>query len=112
VWGAIRGIINTREKFLNHRLLLATREWKRFKKNDSLECRNCHDQSFMSMKKQGPPGVFMHTKMIDTGKFTCVDCHKGIAHKLPEIKNLKEIAPETLEPTMRPPYNHAKMTQE
>ena len=112
VWGAILGTINTREKFLDHRLYLATREWKRFKKNDSLECRNCHDQSFMNFKKQGAPGVFMHTTMIDTGKFTCVDCHKGIAHQLPELVDLEKITPATLEPTMRPPYDHAKSTLE
>ncbi|MCP4333683.1 MAG: hypothetical protein GY785_13585 [Gammaproteobacteria bacterium] len=88
-------------------LYLAKRERARFKKNDSLECRNCHDQSFFNFEKQKAPGIFMHTEMIDTGNFTCIDCHKGIAHDLPEIEGLDAIQPAAIEPTMRPPYNHA-----
>lgn len=112
VWGKLTGKINTPEKFAEHRLHLAQREWKRFKKNDSLECRNCHDQSYFNFEKQGAPGVFMHSAMIETGKFTCIDCHKGIAHELPEIENLAEIGANNLEPNQRPPYDHATMTLE
>ena len=112
VWGKITGKIDTPEKFAEHRLHLAQREWQRFKKNDSLECRNCHDQSHFNFDKQGAPGAYMHRAMLDTGKFTCIDCHKGISHVLPEIKNLKDIIPATLEPTMRPPYDHSAMTLE
>ena len=42
VWGHLFGSIDTREKFVDHRLELALHEWARFKANDSLECRNCH----------------------------------------------------------------------
>ena len=112
VWGKITGTIDTPEKFAKHRLYLANREWARFKKNDSLECRNCHDQSYFDFAKQKAPGVFMHSNMIDTGEFTCIDCHKGIAHELPEIENLDEIQPAAIEPNMRPLYNHAIMTLE
>ena len=42
VWGKIFGTIDTRQKFLDHRLELAKHEWARLKANDSLECRNCH----------------------------------------------------------------------
>jgi cytochrome c-type protein NapC len=112
VWGKITGFINTPEKFAEHRLELAQREWQRFRKNDSLECRNCHDQSYFDFAMQDAPGEFMHKSMIDTGQFTCIDCHKGIAHELPEIENLEEIRPALLEPTMRPPFDHAAMTLE
>ena len=112
VWGKITGIIDTPEKFAEHRLYLAKREWARFKENDSLECRNCHDQSYFSFEKQKAPGIFMHTEMIDSGEFTCIDCHKGIAHDLPEIEGLDAIQPAAIEPTMRPPYNHAETTLE
>lgn len=112
VWGKLTGKISTPEKFAEHRLQLAQREWKRFKGNDSLECRNCHDQGFFDFDKQGAPGTFMHSVMIDTGEFTCIDCHKGIAHVLPEIEDLQRIGPATLEPLMRPPYDHASMTLE
>lgn len=37
VWGKIFGTIDTREKFLDHRLALARNEWARLKANDSLE---------------------------------------------------------------------------
>ena len=112
VWGKITGTINTPEKFTEHRLYLARREWQRFRENDSLECRNCHDQSYFNFDKQGAPGVFMHTTMIEEEQFTCIDCHKGIAHDLPETEGLDEIRPSVLEPTMRPPYNHSVMTLE
>ena len=46
VWGKIFGTIDTREKFVDHRLELALHEWARFKANDSLECRNCHSAQF------------------------------------------------------------------
>jgi cytochrome c-type protein NapC len=112
LWGKVTGAIDTPEKFVEHRLNLAQREWQRFRKNDSLECRNCHDQSYFNYEKQKAPGVFMHATMIDTGQFTCIDCHKGIAHDLPETKGLDEIRPAVLEPTIRPPYNHSVMTLE
>ena len=111
-WGKITGKIDTPEKFAEHRLNLAQREWQRFRENDSLECRNCHDQSYFNFAKQGAPGVFMHASMTGPGQFTCIDCHKGIAHDLPEIEGLDEIRPAALEPTMRPPYNHSSMTLE
>ncbi len=112
IWGQIRGTIDTPEKFAAHRLALARREWKRFEKSDSLECRNCHDQSYFAYEKQGAPGTFMHSKMIETGGFTCIDCHKGIAHVLPEVDELARISPSVLEPLFRAPFEHGKMTLE
>ena len=112
VWGKFTGFIDTPEKFAAHRLQLAQREWKRFKKNDSLECRNCHDQSYFDFARQEAPGTYMHTAMLAAGNFTCIDCHKGIAHVLPTIENLELISPATLEPVNRAPFNHAEMTLE
>ena len=54
VWGHLFGTINTREKFLDHRLELALHEWARFKANDSLECRNCHSAESMDITRQSP----------------------------------------------------------
>jgi len=112
LWGTFIGSINTPEKFAANRLRLAQREWSRFKRNDSLECRNCHDQAYFSFEKQDPPGTYMHQTMMDTGRFTCIDCHKGIAHVLPEIDDLELISPAVLEPEFRPPFEHGKMTLE
>jgi cytochrome c-type protein NapC len=112
VWGKITGVIDTPEKFAAQRLHLAQREWKRFEKNDSLECRNCHHVTFFDFSKQRAPGTFMHKTMLEDGEFTCIDCHKGIAHVLPEIEGLEFISPATLEPVNRSPFDHSKMTQE
>ena len=52
VWGKIFGTIDTRRKFLDHRLELAQHEWARLKANDSLECRNCHSSVAMDLTRQ------------------------------------------------------------
>ncbi len=85
VWGKIFGTINTRDKFLAKRLELASHEWARFKANDSLECRNCHDFEFMDFTQQSRRASDHHERYLTTREKTCIDCHKGIAHKLPDL---------------------------
>jgi cytochrome c-type protein NapC len=85
VWGALFGTINTREKFLAMRRELAEHEWARFKANNSLECRNCHDFSYMDFTRQSPRAANAHEKFLLSGEKTCIDCHKGIAHELPDM---------------------------
>lgn len=88
VWGHLFGMINTREKFLNRRLELAEHEWARFKANDSLECRNCHTAESMDVTKQSPRAAAAHQRFLFTGEKTCIDCHKGIAHHLPDMSGV------------------------
>ncbi|WP_414692829.1 NapC/NirT family cytochrome c [Pararhizobium sp.] len=88
VWGKIFGTINTREKFLAHRLELAQHEWARLKANDSLECRNCHSMSAMDLTKQTERAAEIHTRYLLSRKATCIDCHKGIAHELPNMEGV------------------------
>ena len=83
VWGKITGYIDTPEKFEAHRMEMATREWDRMKKTDSIECRNCHNFDAMSGTYQKPSSYTRHMKAKEDKK-TCIDCHKGIAHKLPK----------------------------
>ena len=85
VWGKIFGTINTREKFLDHRLVMAQREWVRLKANDSLECRNCHNYQYMDWTAQSQRAVNVHSKALAGSEKTCIDCHKGIAHRLPNM---------------------------
>ncbi|MBN8901659.1 MAG: cytochrome C [Rhodospirillales bacterium 69-11] len=85
VWGAIFGTIDTREKFLAKRRELAGHEWARLKANDSLECRNCHSAVAMDLTKQAPRAATLHSRYLLTGQRTCIDCHKGIAHQLPDM---------------------------
>ena len=89
VWGKITGLINTPEKFEEHRKSLALREWKRFKDNDSLECRNCHNFESMDFTEQGRRAQTMHSTALASGEKTCIDCHKGIAHKLPDMDGVE-----------------------
>ena len=90
VWGKIFGTIDTREKFLDHRLELAAHEWARFKANDSLECRNCHSADSMDITKQSPRASVAHQRFLFTKEKTCIDCHKGIAHRLPDVAKAEE----------------------
>jgi cytochrome c-type protein NapC len=85
VWGKIFGSINTREKFLEKRHELASREWARLEANDSLECRNCHSAESMDITRQSGRAVDAHERFLFTGERTCIDCHKGIAHRLPDL---------------------------
>ena len=85
VWGKIFGTIDTREKFVDHRLVLARSEWARMKANNSLECRNCHSAESMDITRQSPRAAATHSAFLFTGERTCIDCHKGIAHRLPDM---------------------------
>ena len=85
VWGTVFGTINTREKFLDKRLTLAQHEWTRLKANNSLECRNCHNANSMDFTRQSTRAAAMHSTLLIAGEKTCIDCHKGIAHRLPDI---------------------------
>jgi len=77
------GTIDTPEKFEAHRLTMAKRVWKTMKETDSRECRNCHRFDFMDMEEQDKTARKKHLRSIDEGK-TCIDCHQGIAHELPD----------------------------
>jgi cytochrome c-type protein NapC len=84
VWGKVFGTINTREKFLDKRLELAQHEWARLKANNSLECRNCHNATYMDFTRQSERAAKMHSTQLVSGDKTCIDCHKGIAHRMPD----------------------------
>ena len=89
VWGAIFGVIDTRREFLDHRLVMAKREWARLKANDSLECRNCHSAIAMDLTKQAPRAAEIHSTYLLSGRATCIDCHQGIAHELPNMQGIE-----------------------
>ncbi len=85
VWGKIFGTISTREKFQAQRRKLAEHEWARLKANDSLECRNCHSFESMDYTLQSNRAAQQHSTLLASGEKTCIDCHKGIAHELPDM---------------------------
>lgn len=81
----IKGTISTREKFEANRLELAESVWRTMKANGSRECRNCHALIYMDLEKQDKSARRKHSpeRAAEKGE-TCIDCHKGIAHTLPE----------------------------
>lgn len=81
----ILGSIDTPEKFNAKRHELASHEWARMKANDSQECRNCHNFAYMDYAEQNQRSAKRHQEAFNAG-LTCIDCHKGIAHTLPEIE--------------------------
>jgi cytochrome c-type protein NapC len=83
VFGKITGTIDTKEKFEAHRLEMAQREWARMKAVDSIECRNCHSFDAMSPELQKKAPYKKHMEAKAAGQ-SCIDCHKGIAHRLPK----------------------------
>ena len=90
VWGKIFRTIDTREKFLDMRLNLAEHEWARLKANDSLECRNCHQFTSMDLTRQASRAAAIHERWLLSGVKTCIDCHKGIAHRLPNMHGVPQ----------------------
>ncbi|MDH3535183.1 MAG: NapC/NirT family cytochrome c [Gammaproteobacteria bacterium] len=79
------GTINTREKFEAQRLEMAERVWEDMRATDSRECRNCHTLETMNLEIQDKSARRRHTPewKLEKGE-TCIDCHQGIAHELPE----------------------------
>ena len=76
------GVISTPEKFEAHRKAMAEKSGPDMKENDSRECRFCHDRNAMDPEAR-TDGSRQHAKAAAEG-MTCIDCHQGIAHKLPE----------------------------
>jgi nitrate/TMAO reductase-like tetraheme cytochrome c subunit len=83
LYGKFVSRVDTPEKFEEHRMELAQHVWATMKGSDSRECRNCHSWEAMDPHKQQPPARAMMEKGQKEGK-TCIDCHKGIAHRLPK----------------------------
>ncbi|HID44636.1 MAG TPA: c-type cytochrome [Chromatiaceae bacterium] len=93
VYHWLKGTIDTREKFEARRPQLAEHVWKVMKATDSRECRNCHNFSVMDLKGQARFAARIHKDAMDEGK-TCIDCHKGIAHHLPQTLTAKAGLPD------------------
>ncbi|PMK03888.1 pentaheme c-type cytochrome TorC [Vibrio sp. 10N.261.55.A7] len=83
VFAQIFGDLGTPEKFEARRLELARHEWDRFSANGSLECKNCHAYESMDFEQMSPTARIQMKQAADRDQ-SCVDCHKGIAHHLPQ----------------------------
>jgi len=85
LWHKMLGTIDTPEKFEANRLAMAERVWEDMRETDSRECRNCHSFETMDLEKQQKRAQRKHDpqRIAERGE-TCIDCHQGIAHKMPE----------------------------
>ncbi len=78
--------IETPEKFEAKRAELAEREWARMKENNSATCRSCYIYVAMDHAKQHPEAA-RQMKVAAKDNQSCIDCHKGIAHQLPDMSS-------------------------
>lgn len=82
VYHEIMGTIDTPEKYEAHRWEMAQNVWARLEATDSRECRSCHDFRNMDLTEQSRSARSKHGSAEDKG-YTCIDCHKGVAHEEP-----------------------------
>jgi cytochrome c-type protein NapC len=80
--GELRGVIATQDAFEKERPRMAQAVWDEYKANGSRNCRNCHEFTPATLAKQKELARPMHQQVLE-GNATCIDCHKGIAHKAP-----------------------------
>ncbi len=97
----ITGKIDSEEKYEAHRQEMAEMVWAQLKANDSATCRSCHSFDAMEIFDQSATAQQSHQKAQQTN-MTCIDCHKGIAHFLPQhqldtsaFDHLYELAKDT-----------------
>ncbi len=85
-----------KERFEARRPELAKKVWAKFAATNARECKACHQYTNMVLENQNPSARMLHAQAMGTDR-NCVDCHKGITHKL--ITDAAEAAPETNSPT-------------
>lgn len=83
VWYEVQGKLDSKEKYEAHRAEMAQRVWDEMKANDSETCRSCHSFDAMELSAQTKLAKETHQAAKENGQ-TCIDCHKGIVHFLPE----------------------------
>lgn len=89
LWAKFTGEVSTVEKFEAHRWIMANRVWEKMRATDSRECRNCHSWHAMDFENQSRRAREKMVEGMEEGK-TCIDCHKGIAHKMPKDPNAED----------------------
>lgn len=85
IYGELTGKIATEEQYNAHKLAMAESVWKTMKANDSATCRSCHSYEAMDILAQRPEARKAHPVAIKAGD-TCIDCHRGVAHILPDMR--------------------------
>ena len=91
VWYEMQGKLDSKEKYEAHRAELAKIVWDDMKATGSETCRSCHSFDAMDFSQQPKVAKQMHMDAVKNGQ-TCIDCHKGIVHFLPEIHEEQPVA--------------------
>ncbi|MCK5918796.1 MAG: NapC/NirT family cytochrome c [Cocleimonas sp.] len=76
--------VNASKVVKKPRIEMVASEWKRLKDNNSKECKTCHSPMAMDLAKQEPRSVARHEESFDAGNTSCINCHQGISHYLPD----------------------------
>lgn len=83
IWYEMQGKLDSKQKYEEHRAEMAQRVWDEMKATDSETCRSCHSFDAMEFSAQSKLAKTTHMNAKANGQ-TCIDCHKGIVHFLPE----------------------------
>lgn len=86
VWYEMQGKLDSKQKYEAQRAEMAQRVWDEMKATDSETCRSCHSFDAMEFSAQTKLAKETHMSAKTNGQ-TCIDCHKGIVHFLPETHN-------------------------
>ncbi len=103
VYGHLLGTLSTDEKYEDARLRMAERVWDDMKAHDSRECRSCHNQEAIVFEEFGNHSDAMRmAEGLEQGD-TCIDCHKGLVHTMPDRssgykKLLEQLIAESADP--------------
>ncbi len=106
VYGHLLGSLSTDEKYEDARLRMAERVWDEMKTHDSRECRSCHNQqAFVFEEFSNHSDAKRMAKGLEEGG-TCIDCHKGLVHTMPDRssgykKQLEELLAESADPDIQ-----------
>jgi cytochrome c-type protein NapC len=85
-YSTMMGTISTPEKYEANRWRMANEVWEEMRKTDSVTCRHCHNftpEVLAVQAKDNEMAAQMH-KSRKEQKMTCIDCHQGVAHKVPD----------------------------
>jgi nitrate/TMAO reductase-like tetraheme cytochrome c subunit len=65
---------------------MAEKVWARLEATDSGTCRSCHGDGHetMALDDQDKLARRKHKRAFKEGEKTCIDCHKGLTHELPD----------------------------
>ena len=83
VWAYSVGGIDTPEAFEARRAELAEAVWHQYERRESDFCANCHAPEAWDLEAQSGGARGAHASVLE-GDGQCIDCHRGVAHSIPD----------------------------